>query len=55
MQSFAASSSRMFMNNKMAVNQANIWAGQCMPVLEGEMGEELFIICILGSDKNQGR
>lgn len=45
----------MFMNNKMAVNQANGWAGLCVPALEGEPGEELFITFILVSDQNLGR
>lgn len=34
------------MNNKMAVTQANTWAGLYMPLLEGKLGEELFITCI---------
>lgn len=45
---------RVLMNNKMAVNQANIWAGLCMPVLEDKLREELFITCILVSDKKEG-
>lgn len=39
----------------MAVNQANGWAGLCVPALEGEPGEELFITFILVSDQNLGR
>lgn len=45
----------VFMNNKMAVNQADIWAGLCVPLLEGKLGEELSIASILVSGQNSGR
>lgn len=42
------------MNNKMAVNQTNIWAGLCMPALENKLREQLLITCIFVSDKKEG-